>query len=360
MKKKSLLIYIPSVEGGGVEKFLYLITNYFIKKKLKVIIITAFNCKKKYINKKAKIVSLKHNHNLIKSRFIRNLISVFLFFKHYWKDNITIFSLQSNITAIILSLISNKRIIIRSNTSPDKYIKNSLKKFIFRFFFNFADKIIVNSYEFKKRFKNFFSISPIVIYNPFIKKNVKKVYFNFFNDKKFLRIINIGRLTDQKDHLTLLRAVKKLDKYRKFRLTIIGRGYREKLLRKYISENKLQEKVRMIGYRENADSYIRDSDIFVLPSIYEGAPNVLLESIFLKKYVISADCPTGPKEILNNGKYGDLFKIGDHNQLFKLLKNFNKNSPKVKYKVTQGYKSLARFDYRTNCEKYFQIISKYL
>ena len=158
----------------------------------------------------------------------------------------------------------------------------------------------------------------------------------------------------------MLRAVKKLDKYRKFRLTIIGRGYREKLLRKYISENKLQEKVRMIGYRENADSYIRDSDIFVLPSIYEGAPNVLLESIFLKKYVISADCPTGPKEILNNGKYGDLFKIGDHNQLFKLLKNFNKNSPKVKYKVTQGYKSLARFDYRTNCEKYFQIISKYL
>ena len=65
MKKKSLLIYIPSIEGGGVEKFLYLITNYFIKKKLKVIVLTAFKCKKKYFSKKAKIVSLKHNDNLI-------------------------------------------------------------------------------------------------------------------------------------------------------------------------------------------------------------------------------------------------------------------------------------------------------
>ena len=86
----------------------------------------------------------------------------------------------------------------------------------------------------------------------------------------------------------------------------------------------------------------------------------VLESIFLKKHVISTDCPTGPKEILGNGKYGDLFKIRDHNQLFKLLKNFNKNSPKVKYKIANGYKSLTRFDYRSNCEKYFQIISRYL
>ena len=360
MKKKSLLIYIPSIEGGGVEKFLYLITNYFIKKKIKVIVLTAFSCKKKYLSKEARIVSLKQNDNLIKSRFIRNLISAFLFLKYYSRDNIAIFSLQSNITAIILSLIFNKKIIIRSNTAPDKYIKNSIKKSIFRFFFKFADRIIVNSNEFKRRFKKFFSISPIAIYNPFIKKRVRNVNFNFFNDKKFLRIINIGRLTDQKDHLTLLRAVKKLDKYRKFRLAIIGRGYREKFLRKYISENKLQEKVRMLGYKEHADSYIKKSDIFVLSSIYEGAPNVLLESIFLKKYVISTDCPTGPKEILSNGKYGDLFKVRDHNQLFKLLKNFNKNSPKVKYKIAKGYKSLARFNHKSNCEKYFQIISKYL
>ena len=101
---------------------------------------------------------------------------------------------------------------------------------------------------------------------------------------------------------------------RKCRLVIIGRGYKEKILRKYVRENKLEKIVKLIGYKENIESYIEASDIFVLSSIYEGVPNVLIESLYLKKYIISSDCSTGPKEVLNNGKYGDLFKVGDYNQ----------------------------------------------
>ena len=359
MKKKPLLLYIPSIEGGGVEKILYLVANYLVKKKININILTAFNYKNKYFNKKIKIISLKKK-NLIKSRFFKNIISIFLFIKYYRNENITILSFQSNVTAIILGLIFNKKIIIRSNTSPDKYIKNSLKKFIFRFFFNLADEIIVNGHEFKKKFKKFFSINPIVIYNPFIGKKGKKINFTFFNDKKCLKIINVARLTNQKDHLTLLKAVKKLANLRKCKLVIIGRGYKEKIIRKYILENKLEKIVKLIGYKENIESYIEASDIFVLSSIYEGVPNVLIESLYLKKYIISSDCSTGPKEVLNNGKYGDLFKVGDYNQLFELLKKINIRSNKIKYKINQGYRSLARFDHTNNCNKYFQIISKYL
>ena len=122
----------------------------------------------------------------------------------------------------------------------------------------------------------------------------------------------------------------------------------------------MQKIVKLIGYKENPESYIKISDVFVSTSIYEGLPNVLIESLYLKKYIISSDCSTGPKEVLNNGKYGDLFKVGDHNQLFELLKKINIKSNKIKYKINQGYKSLARFDYAYNCNKYFQIISKYL
>ena len=86
----------------------------------------------------------------------------------------------------------------------------------------------------------------------------------------------------------------------------------------------------------------------------------MIESLYLKKYVISSDCHTGPKEILNNGQYGELFNVGDYNQLYKLLKSFNNKSKKIRFKISQGYKSLARFDHKNNCRKYFQIISKYL
>ena len=154
-------------------------------------------------------------------------------------------------------------------------------------------------------------------------------------------------------------AIKKLSKLIRCRLAILGKGYKEKQLRNYISENNLQKFVKLVGYKENPESYIKTSDVFVLSSRYEGLPNVLIESLYLKKYIISSNCPTGPKEILNNGKYGDLFKVGNYNQLFKLLKNFNNKSKKIKNKINKGYKSLKRFDYQNSCEKYFQIISKH-
>jgi hypothetical protein len=359
-KSKSVLIFIPSIENGGVEKNLYLIANYLAKRNISVKILTSFNNNKKFFDRRIKIISLKYKGDLINSRFLKTLITIFLFFKCCCFKNDVIFSFQSNLTAILLASIFNKKIIIRSNTSPDKYVKNSFDRIIFKFFFNFADEIIVNSHEFKKRFKSFFSITPKIVYNPFINKKCNKIKFPFFEDKKSLKIINVARLTDQKDHLILLMAVKKLSKFIKCKLVIIGRGYKEKNLRKYILENNLQKIVKLIGYKKNPESYIKISDVFVLTSIYEGLPNVLVESLYLKKYIISSDCPTGPREILNNGQYGDLFKVGDYNQLFKLLKNFNNKSKKIKYKISRGYKSLARFDHNNNCRKYFLIISKYL
>ena len=88
-------------------------------------------------------------------------------------------------------------------------------------------------------------------------------------------------------------------------------------------------------------------------------PNVLLEALSLKKFVISSDCPTGPKEILNNGKYGYLFNVGNSedlkNKILKYYKNKNKN--KI---INLGYRSLKRFDYEINCKKYFKIINNLL
>ena len=358
-KQKSILLFIPSIEDGGVEKNLYLIANYLAKTNLSVEILTAFNDKKKLFDKKIRIISLKRK-NIIKSRLIKIFITIFLFIRYFYNRDILILSFQSNIIATLLGLFFNKKVVIRSNTSPEKYIKNNIKKSIFKYFFGLADEIIVNSNEFKKRFKKKFSITPIVIYNPFIEKKSKKIKFNFFNDKKSLKIINVSRLTNQKDHLTLFRAVKKLSKINKCKLLIIGKGYKEKFLRKYIMKNKLENIIKLIGYKKNPESYIRLSDVLVLSSVYEGLPNILIEALYLKKFIISSNCPTGPKEILDNGKYGDLFKVGDHNQLFKLLKNYKKKIPLINYKINQGYKSLTRFDYKTNCKRYYQIISKHI
>ena len=116
-------------------------------------------------------------------------------------------SFQSSIASIVLCKIYRKKIIIRLNTSPSKYIKNFFLKKIYKTFYSLADLIIVNSYEFKKEFYKLFKIKCKNIYNPFIPYTNKKIKLTFFK-KDNLNIINIGRLTEQKDHLNLLKAIK--------------------------------------------------------------------------------------------------------------------------------------------------------
>ena len=181
--------------------------------------------------------------------------------------------------------------------------------------------------------------------------------FNFFK-KKQINIINVARLTDQKDHLTLLRAVNNLKNKINFNLLIIGYGVNKKKILHFIKKNKLSKKVKLMRFQENPYKYIIKSDIFILSSIYEGLPNVLLEAMTLKKIIISSNCQTGPKEILNNGKYGIMFKPGSVEDLERKilnLKNYKTNKMK-----RLGYNSLRRFDYNKCNLKYYSLLSKYL
>jgi glycosyltransferase involved in cell wall biosynthesis len=128
----------------------------------------------------------------------------------------------------------------------------------------------------------------------------------------------------------------------------------------YIKSNQLNKTVKIINFQKNPYKYIRLCDVFILSSIYEGLPNVLLEAIALKKFVISSSCPTGPKEILSNGKGGFLFNPGNYMLLAKKIEMFDINKKKLKNKSEYAYKKLYRFDYNNNLNKYLKIVLKYL
>ena len=102
--------------------------------------------------------------------------------------------------------------------------------------------------------------------------------------------------------------------------------------------------------------YIKQADIFILSSKFEGLPNVLLESIALKKMIISSDCPTGPKEILIRGKGGLLFKVGDYKDLSKKIIFFINNKKKCKKMIDISHKQIHRFDFNKNLKKYLNLI----
>ena len=186
------------------------------------------------------------------------------------------------------------------------------------------------------------------------KKVTKEIY-----SKNAIKIINIARFTDQKDHLTLLKAFVVAKKKVNCELVLLGYGANEIKIREFINKNKISSCVKILKFDFNPYKYLAKADLYILTSLYEGLPNVLLEALTLKKIIISTNCPTGPAEILVNGKYGVLFKMHDYRTLSKIIINYSKNKKAYKNKSNLGHKSLTRFDYQKNCKKYLDLILKY-
>ena len=357
---RELVIFIPSIEGGGVEKNLFYIIEYLKSKFNQIYLVTADKPTREKLNKKIKIISPKSNFFRNKNRLIKSFICTYLTLIYFFNKNALIFSFQSNFFSIVISKIIKSKIIIRLNTSPEKYSTNKFKRIIFRNIYKFADEIIVNSYEFKKNLINHFNLNSKVILNPIKLVKKKKIEINFFRNFQGLKIIAIGRLTDQKDHMTLLKALNLLKTNYKFdfKLYLIGRGYNYNIISNYIKNNNLNKKIKLAGYKKNAFKYIRSSDLLVSTSKYEGLPNTLIEAQASDVPIIASNCPSGPKEILMNGKLGDLFRVGDYKNLSKKILVFYKNKQKLKAKSRLARKYLYRFHYNSNLKKYFEIIRK--
>ncbi len=363
--KKKLIIFMPSVEGGGVEKNFFIISNYLANKLGKIFLITAENnLSKKFKN--IEIISPRSNFWRNKGRFRKYMICVLMLIKMLLKNrNSLVLSFQANLYSILICKLFKIRVISRSNSSPSGWSKNSIKNYIYKIGLSLADAIIVNSVEFKSEMKKKFSINPIHIYNPLnklevIKLSKKKLNTKIFKSNKNLNILNVGRLVDQKDQITLVKAINLIKGKIPLEVIIMGRGILKKKLENYIENNNLKSIIKIIDFKDNPFNYIKKSELFILTSAFEGLPNVLLEAQTLKKFIISSSCPTGPREILLNGKAGFLFKVNNAYQLSKKILEYYKNKKKLNKMINLGFKKLERFDEEKNLKKHFNLINKYL
>ena len=358
---KTLIIFFPSIESGGVEKNFYYLLHYFSKKFEKIIIVTSSKVNKKQYPKKINFLNINSIFWLNRNRLIKSIICFFLGLSLYSQKQKIILSFQSNIFSIILSKIINSKIIIRLNTSPEKYISSPFKKIIFKNFYNFSDEIIVNSFEFKKKLKKILKLDSQVIYNPIaLPKKIKKKKINYFNNYKYLKILNIGRLTDQKDHLTLIKSLNLLKKEGfKFKLYLIGKGYNYSNILSEIKKYQLNKYIKLAGYKNKAYEFMNAANLFILSSKYEGLPNVLIEAQYFGIPIISSDCPSGPKEILINGKAGVMFKTGNYFDLNNKIKFFIENKNLFYKKTRFAKQNLYRFANKTIQEKYYKILIKH-
>ncbi len=163
-----------------------------------------------------------------------------------------------------------------------------------------------------------------VVYNPVLTERLLNMaaepvgYPWLWSDHRPL-IVSAGRLTNQKDFVTLIRAFFRVRNRISCRLVIMGEGELRTNLEEIIKSMRLEGDVLLPGFVENPFAVMRKAKLFVLSSAWEGLPNVLIQAMACGTPVVSTDCPSGPMEILECGKWGKLVPVGDVEEMTKAI-----------------------------------------
>jgi glycosyltransferase involved in cell wall biosynthesis len=336
-EERLISFFLPSLEGGGAEKATIRLISGFIEKGFNVdlllskavgpyIKIIPDKCRIIDFNSKRVIFSLGKLINYLKTNNSDVLISVLS---------------HANVVASLAKMFgsSNTKIILTERinlTSSRINLKSLRSRFLPIFMFltyHKAYKIVAVSKgvaeDLEKRI-HYLQNKVEYIYNPIITSDIARlanepVDNQWFHEKDLYLIISAGRLTPQKDYSLLLKAFSLVRKKMNCRLIILGEGEERNNLTNLAKDLGIEEDVWMPGFVDNPYKYISRAHLFVSSSKSEGFPNVLIEAMACGTPIVATDCPSGPNEILDNGRYGKLVPVGNFgmmaNAIIETLKN---------------------------------------
>ncbi len=223
---------------------------------------------------------------------------------------------------------SKTRIVLRIASTLSVYLKNTEHaqdrwlRYLIPLFYRFADGITANSQASAEDAAKVARVDPArvrVIYNPSVpptlqeRKNAQPDHVFFTQDLPV--ILGVGRLNMSKDFATLIGAFAKVRQQMPVKLLILGKGPERDNLLQLARSLDVGQDVSLPGFAANPYAYMAHADAFVLPSRYEGLPNVLIEAIACGCSPISTNSPGGSAEILGHGQYGRLVPVGNINAL---------------------------------------------
>lgn len=311
---KNISFIIAGLKFGGAERAVSNLSLSLSKLGYNIFLIVfdSSNFAYKYGGKLLVINSSVSNIPIFKViNFIKRYKSI-KYYKKKYKIDISISFLDGPNILNGLSKINEKVIFSIRNFPFRKEISFfvNLNRFLLKLLYNKADLIVCVSDYIRKHLihRLNININKIITVNNFIDIDKIQLCFNEVLENKYRSIfdekviITVGRFNKHKGHLHLIKAFKRVVEFdNNVKLVIIGEGVLHDSYLSLIDKLKLERNVFLLGFQENPYKYINNSQIFVLSSITEGFPNVLIEAMGTKIAVISTDCLTGPREILAPG-----------------------------------------------------------
>lgn len=355
----NLIFFLPNFTFGGAGNSIVRLCKSLDNKKYKINIISIGKCAYKnelknygfifYELKKIRLIYLTYAlQKIIKKIYSPKFSKTIFISGHHYANIISIISLFfiNNIKLILVERTDLEELKIYYNLK--KFIKNRIIYFLIKILYKKADLIVSNSKSGKKDLKilckgNVTNITPpsFLGYEKIYKKKKQKT----------LRIVTVGRLVREKGIKTMIKAIKKTN-LKNITLKILGNGSEKKYLNQLIAKLNLKNNIFLLGHIKNPKKIYLESDLFIHASHFEGFPNSIVEAINYNLPVICSDCKGGTKEIILNGKGGDLFDVGDYKTLAKKIISFYKNPNELKKKLKFSRQNIKKFSLENNVQKY--------
>lgn len=321
-KKPLIAFYLPSLRGGGAERITVKLVKSFLIRGYPVDLVLA-SAEGPYLGdvpEDCRIIDLKSK------RVMKSLPGLARYLRRDRPAALVSGMNHTNVIALaasVLAMAPVRVIVVEHNTfsvdaANPRLFRARLLPLLMRLLYPRADAIVAVS---RGVADDMISVFPAVgdkvrvIYNPVIESELFElaeapVEHSWFTAGAPPVLLSVGRLTEQKDYPTLLGAFALVRGVMDCRLVILGEGEERGALERLAAELGLAGDFWMPGFVENPYRFMKRAAVFVLSSRWEGLPTVLIEAMACGTPLVATDCPSGPREILQDGRSGKLVPVG--------------------------------------------------
>lgn len=362
-----IAIFLPHIGFGGVERSTSILAKQMV-----------------VLNHDVTVLSLGSNpgpgshfeglkyHHFSEKRVSTAIPAIARYLRREKPDAVISAQSYANVGIVIASKLAryrgkvllSERLNVSAASEFDRSLKTRTTFALMRLLYRKADAVVAISQGVADDLVRITRLSPdriSVIHNPVNHPDIhvkaqEPVDCNWLDNTEIRTVITVARLERQKNVASLIEAFSQIED-EDLRLLIIGDGSEREGLVDLTDRLGVPDRVRLVGSVTNPYKYMARSHLFVLSSLYEGLGNVLVEALALKIPVVSTDCPSGPAEILEGGKFGTLVEPGNTQALADGIKAALEDYESIKMKTQDAQTILERFTPETAVEKYLALLS---
>lgn len=316
-------LFVPSLRGGGAERAMVTLANGFAERGLKIDLVLA-RAEGPYLSEVSPEVRVV---DLQSSRVLASLPGLVRYLRRECPQAMLSALSHANIIAVMarmlagvpIRLVVSERSNLSISSSEPQNLRGRAVLPLMRWIYRKADGVVAVSRGVADDLARTIDLPRgliSVVYNPvvtseLIEKSKMPLEHPWLGEGKPPVILGVGRLTQAKDFATLIFAFAQVRAVHDCRLVILGEGELRAGLEKLVTSLGVQDSVRLPGFVDNPFAWMSRVQLFVLSSRWEGLPNVLIQAMACGAAVVSTNCPSGPDEILEGGKWGWLVPVGN-------------------------------------------------